>query len=561
MKSYKGLNTTDLLNSNFNFSTENLANLTNWWTELESQDPVRLAVELSSALRKVSKTNIQDDKCLHLLRAIRPHFEFVNNAFEHEKVGQVLPIPASAHQVLRRTQRLNLDFAIACQKICIHKLRIGRTAMTATPEADLAFYWCFDAMSRYLYVTLTAYQLPIANFWRTLHKVFIGAQALNLVSLSGGSSKPNRSVGRNILREYKRVILFGLCDPYRLPYGDAKIIFRNLRHWSESVLLTRDADFTDTECKFYIDPTHGYPAIPVLPHTEAKELTKRLLLDTRLLVSMFRRNLQELCIEVLNTDHASLRSEKLAQVEFHKALVVKWGMHPLRTNQRLQRNTRCKVVTGFDAIRKVLIERDYAKTTNFNRRRSPAAADAMGSLFSGNGREILDWQIADTSVHGYRLKAPQDMEKKISVGELIAMFSQDTGNEWVVGLVRWAKTGQPSDDIEVGVYRLGSIAWSAGISRLVGKADITGGNTDDAICIENPESEDRRLSIVTERGFYKPLRRIQLLFSDQEQNISATHLLLSTPFFDWFACGEKNQQSEDSMIATLADVAFTRLEV
>ncbi len=440
-----------------------------WIDALPRANPASTRSQLGDAMAAMNQVRLERGQRLTALELLRPVALETSNALGRRLHGLTLPLsPGKAREMeqLIEFDRLLADgYRIAVLELCAPSGSLPLLRGGAVAQAiERALYHC----SRCMLHAYAIYQAPPAGSWAVLHALFAFARSHRLDGKP--VDEPAEQGVATIGQSYGQALLLALSNPYRFNQREQQELWTLCRDLS---LLLKLVPVRPANDGFAIpldrDEGPGY-----IPEERADDSGEQLWLDLSAL-----RNLLEQPLAQVHSGPVRLRlgSRTLdSNAELLRRLRGGWGSAATRGHQRLGAVHRLETVFGLTALHFHLAGEDF---DSFLRR--------TGSPVSLRERERHDWthttvdptrvpvlqaDVLDQSLGGYRIRWPADQSVKARVGELVGLSAGDDGGQrqWMLGAIRWLRHAGDGS-VDAGIELLARRARAVAVRSLDAPAD------------------------------------------------------------------------------------------
>ncbi len=457
---------------------------------------------LSATVAKINHAAKSHAAQLDCVLANRGRIERLRLSLNKRLVGLLLPPNAEDAQFYLQCGQLYADLAAVCQRIIRQAPKGFEQNWEDLKLITQACYWAIRFMGDRVRCAFCAYTREPADIWLQIHEIYQHALTYEL------TRNPVRDDAkqRHIRHVYKRMLLFGICDPYQFPFSVINGVFDDLDDWAKLAHL-RKGKPTGDKFLFLINPQTDRPAVPILPKLSLGVDT--LYLDTSQLVDVLNLDLNTYAdIEARNGrlhPHADLQTREML-----KTLIVSWGVHADRHAERRHLNAMCELVTSLSSITALLSSAQRNRNHEFRVHRG--------------------LQLVDESASGARICLEQENGARVRIGELIAMKGQHE-NAWCVGMIRWGQT-DIDNRFTIGVHKFTDEAYPVTIS--FDEKNERRFSPIPAIWLMQKTGDERGPSLIINRRFYTPGERIYVQRAGGYACFEPGKVILSTRYFVWF---------------------------
>ncbi len=438
-----------------------------WLSSLPFADMEKTCDLVLAALQQTQMQMQQEPlKSLKILELFHPVVNYLSHTMQTQYLLNTTIAPHKKRHINAVVQQLHLTYAQNL-KITFPHLRSKEAEQQRT---------CFYAIYHLSQTLLRCYQLHHPNpahIWQDIYQWYQTArlhQWCNLPISAIGSESPQYSINHL----FKAAVLLGSCQPYQLHIKDKKDLYNHFIDWSPLVEI-RD-HITD-------DVMH----VMELDGDEPPQY-RQLLSDARLqnpkTIGLYNRSL----IDILNAQAPSLsqKIDKDLPLVVRQHLLFVWTKFPTRSFPRIEDAGQLRATVGLASTHFQLNEQkamddsvsltgtsgvniDEDKLSETSREilkrmqsEEPSAAPSTDSPY-----QMHDWQLINSSAHGYCLCTTSDFPENIQVGEIIGVQPQtiEDHSYWHIGCIRWIRYSH-DHMVQIGIHIIAANAIPVGIQKI-----------------------------------------------------------------------------------------------
>ncbi len=451
--------------------------LIEWVHGLPLANGLAAARMLLQAIREMNGVKIDGLQRLAGLEALRsPVAQMVAQA-DRQVVGSSFPLPQSKQQLGIQSREFHeamaLGYRMAAFEICLPEGKIpflkGKQVATALQRA-IAHHG-EQLLRGYL-----LYAAPQAGVWQHLHDLYRFANALGIDEKSIDDGLLGK-LAFSVKESYAHVVLFALCNPYRLSQREMLDGFELTRIWSPLFRIGNESGGADFGISLEQDQGPGY-----VPEERDVGTPPTLSFDVNDISRSIARDLA-VTGKVQGTVSFRLKGGNAvnATPDFVQRLVASWKSAPDRHHARLAAGHYLDTLIGLHGIHYHL-----AGGTDFEQFvrdvRGPGismterdkSASWMNALGDTAKPSALRSKVLDQSLGGYRLEWGLESGAKARIGELVGLAAvgddDDEEREWMIGVIRWLRFNNDGR-VQAGIELLAREACAAAV-----RAADTGGH-------------------------------------------------------------------------------------
>lgn len=559
-----------------------------WLESLPLADSAESARELYQTLYTVNRQELNAQNRLELMELYRGPVKTVTGPLESHVTRLPLPLAANKRRLAEFIRSLHLEMASGYKCCLVDFVRSsvlwGKKASLTTCTERALWYLGEVLLKSYL-----VYMPYPAGVWREIHELYHYAEKNSytdeLIDISiGGTKKKQRTIGKN----YLRILLLGVTNPYQLPQNECVSINQILIDWAAKAKLERNVTAAEPAGRFFVDLLKDTPPVPIPRDGKLMLGGEPRLLNAKDLVETAESYLKRLkngeSVQSLGLGLDILDS---SCVDILQRVIRPWRMVVRRRHARIRRHSRVFVCVGINSIHFFSNNQNpfFIPLEIDSRRRSddaPHAAKENDSIeeVTADPRDTVDeayvdlgdpitlssdptshtkpdpegialratdyyrvdrWKVRDLGPQGMSLmREGESGANNIRVGDLIGIARVDDVGEWSIGVARWLKNPDPRN-LEIGVELLAPtikpVAIKAAYTGTDGRPNVT-----QALLLPSVEILKRPPTIVVPRGICRPDGDLYLTEGDvPPRAIRWSKLLERTGSFEHIAFSEASK--------------------
>jgi hypothetical protein len=393
---------------------------------------------------------------LKLLELYRTPVRHITAELQKQYVGMPLPLPEKNKKAAEQNREFHLELAYGYKYVVLaHAREPGSRAETA-----LALQRAIRHLTEVLLASALSYSPQPPNLWREIHALYAHAERVGAVDI-GVNDPLNGAQGYGTVADaYKHALLLDLSDPYHLSSRLILKINQYLDPYAALATLHRGFDRVEPNCNFLIDIDSDRAGLLYSDEMAADRSQRYCLLSTVALarhihtqLMYFRNGAPPPCQNLPPEFYKTGGEEMLLR------LINVWGLNPRRVFRRSPRQ---------DAVIDVSVGLDAVNYWFNGAHRFVMSAELVGpfpqrtniGVFAKtheNAKNAADyvheaWELQDESAGGVSLRKVGLIQRRVKVGDIIAMRF-DRAQNWTVAVVRWIKSPN-SSNVEIGTQRL-----------------------------------------------------------------------------------------------------------
>jgi len=501
--------------------------------DFDSEDLAGEADRLLEVLGELRHSQLSVAKRYAALRECLAFAGELRSSLSKQLVGLSLPPPSEQISLSRRcaeAYRLMADgFRSMAESIA------GRDIgpLSDANRLSRSCYWGITCLGDYVVIRCECYLKCSPGVWLNIHKLYDLAVSEGVEHLPLGK---NSKHAPTVDGAYKRMLLLGLSDPFQHPFRGLRPLYEKLNDWASLTYLTTGAK-PSTRCAFVVDPRLDRPATPALSQTSLRAELDQKWFITKELVTRLKRDYDRAIGRTV--DHFQQHepsADELSSIDFLRRMIVRWGIHPVRTGKRRKTYKTCDLVAGLRPVCRALNGfkplNAEAQDAGPGLRRMIQGTYSRDDMVRADYSQVRDgWEIEDESDSGLKLVCRPSGSYGVGVDDVVAVKA-DHVEEWSVGTVHWAQTDE-SGNVALGVRLIEHTVRPVLIDRL--HADAKRARSEALLLVDKSGGGMKR-SLICPPSVYFPTGTylVRLPGTRREFVVEATNILLSSRSYAWF---------------------------
>lgn len=445
-------------------------------------------------------------------------------------------VPVTTMEQIRLSRRCAGAYRLMSD--CFRAIAEDIAAKETGPLSDAnrlsnACFWGINCLGEYLAIRCECYLKAGTGIWLDVHKLYDLAASEGVDQLPlGRKPKPVRTVDS----AYKKLLLLGLSDPFQHPFRSVGLLYEKLDDWAPLTYLT-SASRPATRCLFVVDPRLDRPASPALSQPDLRSELNQKWLVTRELVTRLKQEY----------DRARGRSDEdfkrhdpgvdePGSIDFLRRMIVRWGIHPVRSGARRKTARSCDLVAGLKTVCLALngftpLNLDGVESATKRSGTIVGAFDSDEAAHSGHPNIQDGWEVEDESDNGVKLVCRRPERRGVEVDDLVAVRPAQA-QHWSVGTVHWVQADD-SGDFALGVRLMEQSPRPVVIDALRAGPDVA---RSEALLLVDKSGEGMRRFVICPPSVYYPdgAYLVRRPGGRGEFGVQATDMLLASRSFVWF---------------------------
>jgi hypothetical protein len=452
-----------------------------WLNALSLADSNVAAGELYRSLFTLNRTELKPGTREKILEVYRNPVNTVTASLQSHLGQQPLPLSQNSRRSAKIVRELNREMAVGYKTVVVGlhgswRQRLFRKSTALPIERALRYLGELLVHCYHVYMPYP----PLV--WLEVHELFRYAQQLQLESVPVEITSREGAGTTSIKERYSQICLLGLCNPYRLPQGEAKKVHTFLYQWAGMADIQVPAGAESQSGNFSIDLLRDGPPMKSRQPVSAGMAKRVRVLDASSLVEKtksFIRRLEQgepasqlplgtecldsACLEMFRRvlrswDEASLRQHNRSRgkglvsvcIGIESAHFFADGQRPFLPPEEI-------VVASEDMGDSGVTDSDEHSYIDFDLpiesdTEKPESAEAVVK----DNFHITRWKVVDQSASGMLLRSREAPGMQVRVGDILGIqFDVAADGVWWPAVVRRLQ-GDAKGIVEVGVELLAS---------------------------------------------------------------------------------------------------------
>ena len=312
--------------------------------------------DLSHLIRRVSCGQYKVKERLMLLHSFQEPIAIVLEFLHGRRLGIALPLADEDIELLDDMDRLIWDMVRAYNMLVVETSDYSGFMQKANNTAMAhAIYRSIAYQTRRLLMSYEVYRPVRTGVWSEMHLLYRIARDKGLDKMPLPIEQQDGSkLTSTIEHIYKRAIMIGRSDPYHFSFRGVTKLFESLEEWPTDVRLDRKLGKARNDCMFIVDLSSDYPAAPYFSDISFTEDENHLVLDTSVLMKRLNREHKDVMQEIIEGLKGIAQIQAFERMEILRHIMVSWGVHPIRKNERKDSNEDANIVVGLANIYDIL---------------------------------------------------------------------------------------------------------------------------------------------------------------------------------------------------------------
>ncbi|NNM60028.1 MAG: hypothetical protein HKM04_09470 [Legionellales bacterium] len=428
--------------------------LEDWIDNLPLANPLKVSELIYSKLAELPITEIKPIESVQLLEMLRPAVDLVSVLLQAHLGNK------GAQSIIETDNQITFAMSLltryaSAYAVLLNSINSDERFVNGKPLLAVCIHRALSCLSHVLLIAYQLYRTPPTQIWLRVHKLYLQAERIGLASFS----LPHASDEAQTISEiYKICILLASANPYQLRPLEMYRLYQALLQWSHYTKI-KSSSFENTLIIIKLDedapPFYQKPGQPLnsSPFLRGLDTTD---LVAHIIISIKQHG------ATLNAHESVLPPHVLQNI------ANSWSRFTARLNERNVDNSAVQVSIGITSTHThVSAENglfyldtqspdEQAKTFQviqnpIQPNQTPTSTvfdDPWDTSFSHTNefKQLVDsyplfnWQIVNSSAHGFCLEVNIQQMIAIEAGELIGLYQKENKSApWRIATIRWIK--------------------------------------------------------------------------------------------------------------------------
>ena len=495
------------------------------------------ARKLFSILNVHNRIQLDRADRLTILELFREPVQHVYRELQKQYLGVPLPMPERIRSIAERNREFQLEMGAGYKRIVLENGDLDSLKPKDRKRAShvVPIHRAIQYLTRALSVCYEVYAPYPKNLWREIHELYRYADSAGIADVKIDDALNTIEPAVTIADAYKQALLLDLCDPYHLAPRNISKVYRYLERSAPLAEISPATAPTSNVRQFLIHLSSDRSGIirpsdtvpnPPNDYRFLNPMKLALLAQTQWNALQQRQLVNELEPEFLADGGRDLL----------KQLINSWGVNPQRIYRRQTKSKfKVEVAVGIDHIAVLINDgRPPVPSSTFvgpiPKKTAVGDKDAV-TKDKEQAPKSSSWDVQDESAGGLAFSKTGAIKTPVRVGDLIGIRAQPPNGNWSVGVVRWARSANPSE-VEFGAQRLAPNAEPILIKVL----NEEGKESEFTTALRLPEVPQLKQSgtLLTPRGTYQFGRLIVVDDGARQQRVTASESIEISAAFEQF---------------------------
>ncbi len=554
------------------FADPTPAGFKTWVDNLPLANVGEISRLLYQAIIEFNKLAIAPQLRAQLLEILRSPIEYVCKELSKHFLNQSVVLPEKQQKIANLAQAIQIHLATGYKIVLLESIP-NLSNDKQKKNFVLAAHRMF---SDYGQVILRACQLYTAtpkNIWLEMHRVYVFAEALNLLKYKVEDSQNKYQIETRLDQPYKRNLLLNSSRPNQLRQNDIQAAFDVFELWSEFVDIAADKlDSSVFIVNMEQDSTPRYKSLMTSssPHHygfDTTDLVERIHEYLNLSDSSnphnssnfdnnqaddiltVPKNISDILLNHLNQAFGVLTKRSFKRIANEGALNLCIGLSashyfssgrvPFHT-QMLKSNSSGSEGDDNIFLTKALRKDAWSDAYDAGGRQAATPSDAPISFnrpnLSDGSDEYPQYEVplVNTSPGGYCLQWKGDIPSNIQAGEILSL-RENTKQPWRIAVIRWIRHIKQTGT-QIGIELLAPNAKPCGVQLL----QKTGDPSEYLRGLLLPEISaiGQAATLITPRVPFQSGQKVSIKFADAEGKCQLEKRVSATGSFSQFELSE-----------------------
>lgn len=503
-----------------------------WISQLPLLNTRESLQQIRDALWGMNRTDVRTAQRLKLLDLYRSPLRVIQRQVETRLTRGAAPLSDADLTVAESFRDCCIEMAYGYKTVV---LEIARSRKRRLHELRLSMARALLYLEQTVFACALYRQTPPEGIWTEIHTLYQYAKQLGISEDAVKDSVSKARAATSISLAYRRVLLFGLSDPFHQPVPVIGRMTSFLRRHAQDAELTSYSAPRTERCQFVIDPQSDYPARVYDKQDEITPPRGALLLDTVNLT----RNAAEQLERLTSAEQFDVELDDEFQDELGRKLlkevVYAWGRIPRRSEERAAAGEdRIEVMLGLDVVNYCLNGEKFLELSSTDHADHAATVGTfqLHQVRRQPSRlEKVSCGIVDRAESGLRISIPYDAAAvgSLRVGDIMVL-REDSG-PWTPGLIRWIRCIDKA--IQLGVRKLRSAPRPVAVKPVSTEREEP---FREALAMYPEDGEPPLVELITPPGLYRQQRNLFVDDGSTLLMIRTRELIERSQTIDWFDC-------------------------
>jgi hypothetical protein len=539
-----------------------------WVDNLPLANVGEISRQLYQAIIELNKLALAPLLRTQLLEILRSPIEYVCKELSKHFLNQSVVLPEKQQKIANLAQAIQIHLATGYKIVLIE----SASNLSNEKQKKNFVHSAHRLFSEYGQVILRSCQLYTAtpkNIWLEMHRVYVFAEALNLLKYKIEDSQNKYQIETRVDQPYKRNLLLNSSRPNQLRQNDIQIAFDVFELWSDFVEIASDKlDSSVFIVNMEQDSTPRYKSLMTnsSPHHygfDTTELVERIheylnLTDPQNKIVTdtlpneilsIPKNVSDILLNHLNQALGVLTKRSFKRIANEGVLNLCVGLsasHYFSSGkipfhlQMLQSNTNGTESDHNIFLTQALRKDAWSEAYDGGGRQSSTPSDAPisfrspGSDDTSNAYPNYEVPLVNTSPGGYCLQWKGEIPSNIQAGEILSI-RENPKQPWRIAVIRWIRHIKQSGT-QIGIELLAPSAKPCGVQLL----HKTGDPSEYLRGLLLPEISaiGQAATLITPRLPFQSGQKVSIKFADAEGKCQLEKRVSATGSFSQFELSE-----------------------
>tara|TARA_R110002073_G_scaffold67049_11_gene167298 strand:- start:43059 stop:44852 length:1794 start_codon:yes stop_codon:yes gene_type:complete len=542
-----------------------------WVDNLPLANVGEISRQLYQAIIELNKLVIAPLLRSQLLEIIRPPIEYVCKELSKHFLNQSIVLPEKQQKIANLAQAIQIHLATGYKIVLIESIPNLNNDKQRKNFVQAA-HRLFSVYGQVILRSCQLYTVTPKNIWLEMHRVYVFAEALDLLKYKTEDSQNKYQVDTRLDQPYKRNLLLNSARPNQLRQSDIQVAFDVFELWADFVDIAVDlVDSSVFIVNMEQDSTPRYKSLMSnsSPHHygfDTSNLVERIHFYLNSLDEPNKasnealsvpKNVSDILLNHLNQALGVLTKRSFKRIANEGALNLCVGLSATHYfssgkvafySQMLQSNSTGKESDNNIFLTQALRKDAWSDAYDAGGRQALTPSDApisfnhSGSDDSADAYPNYEVPLINTSPGGYCLQWKGEIPSNIQAGEILSI-RENTKQPWRIAVIRWIRHIKQSGT-QIGIELLAPNAKPCGVQLL----HKTGDPSEYLRGLLLPEISaiGQAATLITPRLPFQSGHKVSIKFGNTEGKCQLEKRISATGSFSQFELSEHSHLKEQN---------------
>lgn len=489
--------------------------------------------QIHEALWGMNRTDVRIAQRLKLLDMYRSPLRVIQRQVETRLTRGAAPLSDTDLAIAESFRDCCIEMAYGYKNVILEIARSRKRRQLR--ELRLSMARALFYLEQTVFACALYRQTPPEGIWTEIHTIYQYARQLGITedTIKDPVSKSRTTTSISLV--YRRILLFGLSDPFHQPVPVMSRLMSFLRRRTQDAELRSYSVPRTERCQFVIDPQSDYPARAYVKQGETTPPKDALLLDT---VNLTRNAVEQLK-RLTSAEQFDIELDDEFQDDLGRKLleevVYAWGMIPRREEERASAdNDHIDAMIGLDAVNYCMNGEkplELSSTDHADHAATVGTFQLHQVRRQPSSLEKVSCGIVDKAESGLRIAIPYDAAAvgSLRVGDIMVLRAEPEA--WTPGLIRWIRC--VDETIQLGVKKLRSSPRPVAVKPVSTEREEP---FKEGLALYPEDEEPSVIQLITPPGLYRHQRNLFVDDGNTLLMIRTRELIERSQTVEWFVC-------------------------